>query len=264
VRYGGHVSKSVAAGLRYKLSRRFNFGPYRALAKVIFSPCTLRRRIGGVVVQIHSFLTSALHLGERSNSRREWTLWIGGWVGLRDGLDVSEKRKSLPEFEPIEPCISCQTFYVSSSSSSSKHKRGVPWRTLATRRSLLFHCFMLLTVTTNCTVVNSTVRNKLIDFRDRKLHFVNYRAKHILHTEIVKIIRYFAPKLWSLCNLWPVSPCWHRAPAGAHCHTLLKRPELAAVFVVGLFLSLSLSDERCRLYWFLSSTDTEHNYCLLK
>lgn len=100
---------------------------------------------------------------------------------------------------------------------------------------------MLLTVTTNCTVVNSTVRNKLIDFRDRKLHFVNYRAKHILHTEIVKITRYFTPRLGSLCNLWPVSPCWHRAPAGAHCHTLLKRPELAAVFVVGLFLSLSLT-----------------------
>ena len=29
---------------------------------------------------------------------------------------------------------------ITGSSSSSKHKRGVPWRTLATRRSLLFHC----------------------------------------------------------------------------------------------------------------------------
>jgi hypothetical protein len=53
-----------------------------------------------------SFLTSALAAGEWSASPPEeigpGTHWIEGWVGLRAGLDVVEKRKflSLPGFEP--------------------------------------------------------------------------------------------------------------------------------------------------------------------
>jgi hypothetical protein len=58
----------------------------------------------GVDVQIQIFLTSALVGGEWSNSRpcrfipRErppGTHWIGGWVGLRAGLDDLERRKFL-------------------------------------------------------------------------------------------------------------------------------------------------------------------------
>jgi hypothetical protein len=58
---------------------------------------------GGVDVQIHVFLTSALVGGERSASRPAalpagkgpGTHWIGGWVGPRAGLDAKEKRKFL-------------------------------------------------------------------------------------------------------------------------------------------------------------------------
>jgi hypothetical protein len=55
---------------------------------------------GGVVVETHVFLTSALVRGEWSASRpgrfnpRErapGTHWIGGWVNLRAGLDDMEK-----------------------------------------------------------------------------------------------------------------------------------------------------------------------------
>jgi hypothetical protein len=57
---------------------------------------------GGVVVQIHIFLTSALVGGEWSASRpghftpgerAPGTHWIGGWVDPRAGLDDVEKRK---------------------------------------------------------------------------------------------------------------------------------------------------------------------------
>jgi hypothetical protein len=44
---------------------------------------------GGVVVQIHVFLTSALVGGEWSAAHRD-THWIGGWVGPRTALDVVE------------------------------------------------------------------------------------------------------------------------------------------------------------------------------
>jgi hypothetical protein len=62
---------------------------------------------GGVVVQIHVFLISALDGGEWSASRpgrltpgREpGTHWIGGWVGLRGDLDDMEKRKFLSTSE---------------------------------------------------------------------------------------------------------------------------------------------------------------------
>jgi hypothetical protein len=59
---------------------------------------------GGVDVQIHVFLTSALVGDERSAShpchftpgeRVPGTHWIGGWVGPRASLDDVEKRKFL-------------------------------------------------------------------------------------------------------------------------------------------------------------------------
>jgi hypothetical protein len=59
---------------------------------------------GGVDVEIHIFLTSALFGGECSASRpgpftpRERasvTRWIGGWVDPRAGLDDVEKKKYL-------------------------------------------------------------------------------------------------------------------------------------------------------------------------
>jgi hypothetical protein len=59
---------------------------------------------GGVGVQIHIFLTSALAGGEWSASRpcrftlgerATGTHWIGGWVGPQAGLDDVEKRKFL-------------------------------------------------------------------------------------------------------------------------------------------------------------------------
>jgi hypothetical protein len=59
---------------------------------------------GGVEVQIHIFLTSALVGGEWSDSRpcrftpgerTPGTHWIGGWVGPIAGLDYVEKRKLL-------------------------------------------------------------------------------------------------------------------------------------------------------------------------
>jgi hypothetical protein len=54
---------------------------------------------GGMGVQTHIFLTSALAAGERSASRpcrftpferAPGTHWIGGWVGPRAGLDDLE------------------------------------------------------------------------------------------------------------------------------------------------------------------------------
>jgi hypothetical protein len=59
---------------------------------------------GGVDVQIHIFLTSALAGSEWSAARpgrfthREkapGTHWVGGWVDPRAGLDDLEKRKLL-------------------------------------------------------------------------------------------------------------------------------------------------------------------------
>jgi hypothetical protein len=60
---------------------------------------------GGVGVQIHIFLISALVEGEWSASRTGrfthgeralGTHWIGSWVDPRAGLDDVEKRKILP------------------------------------------------------------------------------------------------------------------------------------------------------------------------
>jgi hypothetical protein len=69
---------------------------------------------GGVDVQIHIFLSSALAEGEWSASRpgrftaRERAPsihWIGGWVEPRAGLDDAENRKfltlSILEFRPF-------------------------------------------------------------------------------------------------------------------------------------------------------------------
>jgi hypothetical protein len=64
---------------------------------------------GGVDVEIHIFLTSALvgdewsasHSGRfTAGERVPGTHWIGGWLNLRAGLDNMEKRKflTLPEF----------------------------------------------------------------------------------------------------------------------------------------------------------------------
>jgi hypothetical protein len=58
---------------------------------------------GGVDVYINIFLTSALVGGEWSAllpgcfipGETPGTHWIGGWVGLRAGLDDVEKRKFL-------------------------------------------------------------------------------------------------------------------------------------------------------------------------
>jgi hypothetical protein len=60
---------------------------------------------GGADVYIHIFLIPALAGGEWSalrpcrftlGERTPGTLWIGGWVGPRAGLDDMEKRKLLP------------------------------------------------------------------------------------------------------------------------------------------------------------------------
>jgi hypothetical protein len=69
------------------------------------------REYGGVDVQIHIFLTSALALGEWSTSRpgrftpgkrSPGIHWIGGSVDPRAGLDNLEKRKflTLPTLTP--------------------------------------------------------------------------------------------------------------------------------------------------------------------
>jgi hypothetical protein len=59
---------------------------------------------GGVDVQIHVLLTSALVRGEWSASRpcrftpgerAVGTHWLGGWVGPRTSVNVVEKRKFL-------------------------------------------------------------------------------------------------------------------------------------------------------------------------
>jgi hypothetical protein len=59
---------------------------------------------GGVDVQIHIFLTSALVIGEWSASwagcfnpgeRASGSHWTGGWVGARAGLEDVEKREFL-------------------------------------------------------------------------------------------------------------------------------------------------------------------------
>jgi hypothetical protein len=64
---------------------------------------------GGVDVQIHVFLTSALIGGEWSTSRpgpfTPGTHWVRGWVDLRTGLDDVEKKKISPlpglELQPL-------------------------------------------------------------------------------------------------------------------------------------------------------------------
>jgi hypothetical protein len=80
--------------------------------------------MGGVDVQIHIFLTSALVGGECSASRpgrfspgeiAPGTHWIGGWVGPRAGLDDVQKRKflTLPglELPPLDRPARCQPLY---------------------------------------------------------------------------------------------------------------------------------------------------------
>jgi hypothetical protein len=79
---------------------------------------------GGVAVQIHVFLTSALVGGEWSASRlghfipgkrAPGTHWIGGWVDPRTGLDDVERRKSLTlpglELRPLSRPARSQSLY---------------------------------------------------------------------------------------------------------------------------------------------------------
>jgi hypothetical protein len=79
---------------------------------------------GGVDVEIHIFLTSALAGGEWSASRpgcfTPWKEppvpnWIGGWVGPRAGMDDVEKRKflTLPglELRPLDRPARSQSLY---------------------------------------------------------------------------------------------------------------------------------------------------------
>jgi hypothetical protein len=51
-----------------------------------------------VIISLHTFLTSALDAGERLALRLcpkkpAISIFLGGWVGLRVGLDDVEKRK---------------------------------------------------------------------------------------------------------------------------------------------------------------------------
>jgi hypothetical protein len=79
---------------------------------------------GAVDVKIHIFLTSALVGGEWSASnpghftpgeRAPGFHWIGGWMGLRTGLDDMEKRKFLTlrhsksDLSIVQPVASCYT-----------------------------------------------------------------------------------------------------------------------------------------------------------
>jgi hypothetical protein len=71
---------------------------------------------GGLDVYSHAFLTSALVGGEWSATRPghftpgervPGTHWIGGWVGLRAGLDDVETRKFL-----TLPGLECRTQFL--------------------------------------------------------------------------------------------------------------------------------------------------------
>jgi hypothetical protein len=77
---------------------------------------------GGVDIQIHIFLTSALAGCERSASRlgerSPCVHWIGGWVSRRAGLDDVERRTFLillrPELRPpvFQPISGSYTDYT--------------------------------------------------------------------------------------------------------------------------------------------------------
>jgi hypothetical protein len=79
---------------------------------------------GGMDVEMHIFLTSALGLGEWSASRpghftpgerAHGVHWIGGWVVPRAGFDAVEKRKllTLPglELRPLGHPSRSQSLY---------------------------------------------------------------------------------------------------------------------------------------------------------
>jgi hypothetical protein len=79
---------------------------------------------GGVDVEIHIFLTSALAGCEWSALRRSrftpgkrapGTHWIGGWVDPRSGLNDVEKRKFLTlsglELRPLGRSVRSQSLY---------------------------------------------------------------------------------------------------------------------------------------------------------
>jgi len=72
---------------------------------------------GGVEVQLHGILTSALDGGEWSTlcpslfipeERASHTLWIGGCMGPRTSPGMAAKRKKslpLPEIKPWSSCL---------------------------------------------------------------------------------------------------------------------------------------------------------------
>jgi hypothetical protein len=74
---------------------------------------------GGMAVQIHAFLTSALAGGEWSASRpgrfTPGTYWVGGWMGSRTDMDNVERRKILPiaglELQPLGRPARSQSLY---------------------------------------------------------------------------------------------------------------------------------------------------------
>jgi hypothetical protein len=74
---------------------------------------------GGVDVQLHIFLTSALAGDEWSASRpgrfTPGTHWIGDWVNPRAGLDDAEKREFLLlpgiELRPLGRPVRSQSLY---------------------------------------------------------------------------------------------------------------------------------------------------------
>jgi hypothetical protein len=62
---------------------------------------------GGMEVEPHAFLTSALDGGKWSASRpgrfTPGTQWIRGWVGPRIGLDAVAKRKIPNPYRELKP-----------------------------------------------------------------------------------------------------------------------------------------------------------------
>jgi hypothetical protein len=92
---------------------------------------------GGVDVQIHIYLKSALAGGEQSAShpccftsreRAPCSHWIGGWVNPRAGLDEVQKRKflTLPglKLQPLGCPAYSQSLYCLSRLLSFEYKRN--------------------------------------------------------------------------------------------------------------------------------------------
>jgi hypothetical protein len=106
---------------------------------------------GGVPVQIHIFLTSALVGGEWSASRHRHfdprerapgTHWIGGWVGPRASLDDMEKKKFLTVLGlKLQPLLLSKPIAIAILTTLSRlpsiQCKGVNWCTISTH--LIIH-----------------------------------------------------------------------------------------------------------------------------